>query len=313
MKNICYITLLSLLLFNSTYAQEREHKEVWCNYWASIINGVYFVDHVSIKGDTTFNTIPYKKITIQTDIYKYAQLTTTHQDSLVSSSTRFIGGYREDSNRVYVAAMHFDTSMNEKLVYDYNLKKEDTAEIWIDLVGYQKFIVDSVFEITINDGSKRKMFTFSEPVDRTPLHVTWIEGIGTNFGLLNMYYIYINDESSYLRCVKLDGATIYDYEPMYRSDCLADPEQNCGTVSTTDANNLDQLEIYPNPVTDYIIINGSIESFKYTLYDLFGRKVLSADYGSTNSRIDISSLISGTYFIKIEHNNNFTTKKVIKL
>lgn len=313
MKKIYGFVIVIISLLQTAHAQEREYKEVWCNYWASTINGVYFVDHVLIKGDTTFHAIPYKKLSIKTEVYKYAKLTTTLKDSLISSSTRFIGGYREDSGRVYVAAIPFDTSMHEKLVYNYNLKQEDTAEVWVNLIGYQKFIIDSVFEVTIHDGSTRKIYTFSETVNRTPLNAYWIEGIGCSYGLLNMHFVYINDESRYLRCVKEDHKILYDHIPAYNDDCLAKPDQNCDVMTGYSKLNLIEPVVYPNPVHDKLYIETNGNKYYYKIDNLLGQTVHSGFLDQSDGSIKLDLLKPGTYLLKLTGDHAIVTKKILKL
>ncbi len=74
--------------------------------------------------------------------------------------------------------------------------------------------------------------------------------------------------------------------------------------------NRTKLKIYPNPVKDYIYINGIENSNTAEVYNLSGQKVISnqntLEY--SNTRINLSSLSSGIYFLKI----NADTFKIIK-
>lgn len=76
-----------------------------------------------------------------------------------------------------------------------------------------------------------------------------------------------------------------------------------------------QINLYPNPVNDYLNISASEAIKQIELYDLSGKKLFSKQIlGFTNS-IDqnMNELSKGIYFIKIlDIHNRWTTKKIVK-
>ena len=70
-----------------------------------------------------------------------------------------------------------------------------------------------------------------------------------------------------------------------------------------------ELRISPNPAKDFVIVSGW--DFKQVIIsDISGRVQLK----STANKIDISSLVSGTYMVQIETlNGNHVTEKLVKL
>ena len=72
-----------------------------------------------------------------------------------------------------------------------------------------------------------------------------------------------------------------------------------------------QINIYPNPATDYINVDLP-ESAQYTLIDLTGRQFLSKTNSGQTERIDVSGLESGIYFIQILHEGNAATRRILK-
>lgn len=69
------------------------------------------------------------------------------------------------------------------------------------------------------------------------------------------------------------------------------------------------LSSFPNPTLDQLFIkitNGEIQ--QVIIYDLYGRKILESD----KEKIDVSSLSSGLYMIKIYSTRGVVTKKMIK-
>tara|TARA_B110000240_G_scaffold65823_1_gene75051 strand:- start:14 stop:613 length:600 start_codon:yes stop_codon:yes gene_type:complete len=67
----------------------------------------------------------------------------------------------------------------------------------------------------------------------------------------------------------------------------------------------EKFNIYPNPVNDVLTIDGNYTSA--TIYDVFGKVVLTTDYQNT---INVAALSNGIYFININTNNAITVKKI---
>ena len=70
-----------------------------------------------------------------------------------------------------------------------------------------------------------------------------------------------------------------------------------------------QFAIFPNPVKDILNIqlDGKLKSVE--IYNIHGQKLITA----TQKQINISSLSSGIYLVRVEDDkNNTTTKKIIK-
>ena len=69
------------------------------------------------------------------------------------------------------------------------------------------------------------------------------------------------------------------------------------------------IEIYPNPTTDEINISGLNNASKYTIVDSKGTIILT---GSTEGKIDVSSISHGTYQLILHSDNMFGIKTFIK-
>ena len=64
-----------------------------------------------------------------------------------------------------------------------------------------------------------------------------------------------------------------------------------------------EFSIYPNPTTSFLNINTEATIVALDVYSVLGNKVMTIAKGELN-KIDISSLISGVYFIKITSQDN---------
>ena len=86
---------------------------------------------------------------------------------------------------------------------------------------------------------------------------------------------------------------------------------SCG-LSVSDVNN-NKLSYYPNPVKDIFNLSHSEEIESISVMNTIGQMVLSQNVGSNTVQIDMSSLPSGNYFVKIVASEAIRTVKIIKL
>ncbi|WP_431106939.1 endonuclease [Winogradskyella poriferorum] len=77
-------------------------------------------------------------------------------------------------------------------------------------------------------------------------------------------------------------------------------------------NDLDTSSIYPNPVKSKLYINlASNENTIVEIYDILGKRVLKTLINSSDS-INVQTLKSGVYILKLTQNNSSVSKKLIK-
>ncbi|RYM33583.1 T9SS type A sorting domain-containing protein [Brumimicrobium glaciale] len=85
-------------------------------------------------------------------------------------------------------------------------------------------------------------------------------------------------------------------------------------TANVDKNNLETIKIYPNPVKNYL--NLEIPFLKVSanidILDNLGKSVLKSKISNQNSKLDLSKLNSGIYFMKIEINGLDKMMKIIK-
>ena len=77
-------------------------------------------------------------------------------------------------------------------------------------------------------------------------------------------------------------------------------------VSIENASNI-EMSIYPNPASDYVMVNAEGVR-EINVLDLNGR-VLST---TTQSKVDLSSLSAGVYFVRVITDNGTATEKIVK-
>lgn len=117
----------------------------------------------------------------------------------------------------------------------------------------------------------------------------------------------------------LSISTFYTASPGYRQPgfgtrLLAD-DIGFNFVSTTGLNTIvndKQINIYPSPFTDEIVVNGyslaGMEKQEIKVFDIFGREIYSQQLKTSKEKIQTGNWQRGIYFVKIDN----TVLKVVK-
>ena len=89
------------------------------------------------------------------------------------------------------------------------------------------------------------------------------------------------------------------------------------TSSIQEADDIDLISTYPNPVGDQLKLKFEQEDFngcKYHLYDLNGRIILSHAIIEKETDIFMEDLVPSTYFLKVfKDNKEIKTFKIVKI
>ncbi len=72
------------------------------------------------------------------------------------------------------------------------------------------------------------------------------------------------------------------------------------------------VSFYPNPVQDVLHLNAKEAIDAVTVYSITGQQVANVSINQTNTEINISSLASGVYLVKVTSNGNVENLKVVK-
>ena len=112
-------------------------------------------------------------------------------------------------------------------------------------------------------------------------------------------------------CPFTDGLAVYqaralmrnwDDSTRYYNDC----ENTAPELNNTNArftNNAAQYEklpaVYPNPTNGSLIVNSGCKNCIFEVYDIAGKKVLSQKLNENETKVELSSLNSGTYLYNI--------------
>jgi len=76
-----------------------------------------------------------------------------------------------------------------------------------------------------------------------------------------------------------------------------------------------EIKIFPNPANYFVNISTTAEeniTMKYSLYDINGREIITDVMSSNLEQVNVSTLKSGTYFLRVCNTNQTYTYKILK-
>jgi hypothetical protein len=96
----------------------------------------------------------------------------------------------------------------------------------------------------------------------------------------------------------------------FRGSLLIRPYFGDAEPTSLTTENNPMISIYPNPTEKVIRIDGSID--EVSIYNLLGKKLISADGQGKAMQLDLSRLKEGIYMIRISSKGHALTEKIIK-
>jgi photosystem II stability/assembly factor-like uncharacterized protein len=82
---------------------------------------------------------------------------------------------------------------------------------------------------------------------------------------------------------------------------------NGGGLMSAEYMEMEKIQIYPNPTSDYITIKTDHKIDSYTIYDVTGKKIIQ----TAENTIDLSTFTNGVYILTFELDGKTQTKKII--
>jgi len=116
----------------------------------------------------------------------------------------------------------------------------------------------------------------------------------------------------------------YLVEVVLPSTCSATKAQdhnttrsNRATIAAPNANTIEELilsqvKVFPNPSNGLFNINVKSDNWSFSLFDMSGKLISMENVSETTKQIDIQTLETGIYLMKIELGGSSVYKKVIK-
>ncbi len=286
MKTTRIYTLLALLLMaGGVTMQAQEYLPIAQkgNEWHTLSTTLFgYSNYVNwCSGDTIIGDVRYMKI----------------MGTLNDGYPHLFTVLREEDGKVW--KRHLNTS-EETLLYDFTASVGDT--LCFGEPG-ASFVLDSISMVQIGDVDRRK-FWFGLEYDglgNPRAKETWVEGIGSDYGLLWSGYYGVYDGWHCLLCFHQYGELVWQ-----------NPEYNTCSYpyDAVEENKDSEIALYPNPVRDRVVIEG-IEVAEVEVYNTLGQMVKTIQ--GTNE-ISVADLPQGVYLLRIAdaEGKDYTNKIMIR-
>ncbi len=246
---------------------------------------------ITISGDTLINSQTYHKLTTP-----YIQSYSTG-NCAGAVATGYKGAIRQDTTNRKVFFIP-PSNNTEELLYDFTMQVGDTVSGYTETQAMPPDIVQSVDSVLVGN-TYRKRWNIN-----TCYGITFIEGIGSTFGLIERSPGCIADAGGYIiTCFQQNGSIFY---PDTITGC-----QLINSVNPIDKKST-QINIFPNPSKGDFTIDFNRATIKeIQLTDLLGN-IIFRKQTENQTKINLFNPYSGTFIlIIIDKDNNTTYRKII--
>jgi len=281
------VTLFMVLAFSSAqeYHPLVDTNSLWSTAHQYFPGWTPYSDFTKFQGEVTLDGNIYKKVWTTTD---------------TSLANWNAAGYvREDAGKkVYFRS--WDGGPDD-LRYDFGADAGDTIYLFYDPMG-DYFVVDSVDTYILLTGESRTRINLScYSVGTFIGNDTWVEGMGSLFGVLQSGTCVLVGDMPQLICFKENDTLKYINDNF--SDCFII------TGISSHESGFAYLTIFPNPSDGKISIkvnDPSILPLNIVFYDLQGNKICEKEINGKSTIVDICSF-TGTsiVFYHITGSNGF--------
>jgi len=324
MKKIYFIVILLSLGITQIYAQNPSCK--WNGtppQFGNLLNNANNITineeegcqfRFELKSPHPFGWHPDSRIDIAVDGVDYGSVTlpwgTPYAEEiklLPSGKVEFtwIGPYSPGDNcfKIY--------NHENEMIYESPLGLEEDALFFtyqnecpecLPLIHFEGIYISELKQVILNWTAPESEYVTGFDVFRNDSLIEHVTKT-TNFYTDNTSYL---EDGDYKYCV----VPVYPYSCTFEKKCFETYISNVGIKSYSYA-----LRLYPNPannelrITNYELRDGVIE-----IYDVYGRRLLSNHLITSSSHhlINISSLSSGVYFIRLIDEQGSAVQRFIK-
>lgn len=249
---------------------------------------------IVIIGDIFINGQTYRKL-----FTPFVKFTNISGSCTQQNYPGYKGAFRQDipDRKVYFIPPALTV---EQLLYDFSMNPGDTVKGYLQQEWGTTDVVQEVDSVLVGDSYRKRWLI------NPCYNIQWIEGVGSNYGLLQPSPGCMTDMAYYeINCFSLNGVSLY---PETSSECLLITSIN-GQKSEIEA-----VKIYPNPsngsFTVGVLKPDDIDEIRVT--DMAGNIVFQKQIHNPENFI-ISGLSRGTYILTIvDKNNRIANRKMIR-
>jgi hypothetical protein len=291
------LLLLILLLTAIQTLGQNYHPLIRPNLYWQVLDGSgsqicfltsgarYFFQGTTTVSGIQYNLI-YENFIVQTNAGPFCP-----PFAVDSSSTIFSGSLMREDTLAKKVFVYDQSTTSDALLYDFNLMAGDTLHSDYASQG-STLIVDSVSNVTLLDGSVRKIFYLNN----------------------NEYYIESIGGSQGIQFPLVQGIGFWEVPTCVSENSIQLWGSQCfGFVGIDEVNDNSLVQAHPNPFDNSLTITTkNNEQSEITLYDMLSRKVSEQTF-KNSATINTNQLSKGIYFYEVRNQNGAITKgKAIK-
>ena len=202
------------------------------------------------------------------------------------------------------------TAQETKIKLTINSQTELTATL-VDnssvtaLIGLLK---DGPLTIAMSDyGNMEKVGSIGTSLPRNDEQITTEPGDIILYQGNALVIYYAPNLWNFTRLGKIDDVTQNELKNILGTGSVTVNLELLNATNITESKQFENIEVYPNPVGNYLNVQGQYENL--TLLDINGCIICSSKYKT----MDVSNIIPGVYFLKVDSGNKRTMmKKIIK-
>lgn len=255
---------------------------------------IWEVDYEDFDGQTTYH------------YSSWLSINPTNDTTINGYVYRLLGStlMREDSATKKVYRYH-EPSGTDSVFYDWTLQVGDSIRTTLDNLN---FMPDTGWQTVTNidtievEGTQRRVWRFSNPVDGSLCDIVWYEGIGAATGPERYYEHDCWHSDTHLQCYRYATAPINN--PLWGHFCTP--------LGAIDAPATSRLQLFPNPATDQVQLECASNIGNIKLYNATGQQVLtrSSAFWHTSRTLDLSGMPAGVYVLIAETPHGIAHRKL---
>lgn len=284
-------TSVAVMAQNEYFANDPRWQTAYSCFWgAGPMDNHNIYDYLT--GETEINGHTYK-------------ILYTTPNTQMTAVREFV---RSEGKKIFA----IDPETNEEeLMYDFDAEVGDTLEVNTDMYP-GVLVVQNISVVTIN-GEERKVFTVVDSENGNhPAAPLLIEGVGNSTNGLFGYILGWFDCGISPVCYSINNTT-YTWENTwdYTLANFTASEGVCALADNIDDIETVDLQIFPNPVGDFITIKNMHSSKSdYRIINSLGEVILNGKTQTNN--IDLPELASGYYVLLLDSEEHSTSLSFIK-
>jgi hypothetical protein len=200
---------------------------------------------------------------------------------------------------------------NFRILYNFNAQVGDSWDLGVDtndnfMCSKSIVVVDSIGTMLINNKTFRWLYLRSVDSSSVVLNGKVIEGIGS----VNEFLFPVIHNCNPAICPEIDNMQFlcFGSENMGIYNPL---NSICEPYLGVETNSFDEINIYPNPATDFLQIENISDKTIISIFSMDG-KIQKSITLSDNGIVNINDLAEGIYIIKLQTEKGVIYRKFIK-